>query len=316
MPLILLKSDNPLSKPPPSNIDIRRGRVVTRYSDISIVEAIDGTLQRCSTRRQLPQTACGDYVTWKQAIPGTNVISAIEPRRNELIRRARYGPPRVIASNIDQLAVVTACLPEPNWGMVDKLLVTAHTMSCEAIVVINKSDLACNSKKFYTATQEYRLIGYLVVQTCAVRAHGADALEAQLRAKTTILVGQSGVGKSSLINLLLPHQNIRIGQLSGGKGWGKHTTSNTTLYKLPHGGELIDSPGIRDFQPETLSRQQLIRGYCEFTSYLGHCRFHNCTHTVEPGCALIDAAKRGEISARRLASYQRLARKLAPRLTT
>lgn len=273
-------------------------------------------LHRCSTRRQLPQTACGDFVTWKQALPGTKVISSIEPRRNELVRKARYGPPRVIAANIEQLAVVTACLPEPSWEMVDRLLVAAHTMSCEAIVVVNKSDLACYKKVFYSTAQEYQQIGYLLLETSAVQAHGVDALKAQLIAKTTIMVGHSGVGKSSLIKLLLPHQDIRIGELSKVRGLGRHTTSNTTLYRLPLGGELIDSPGIRDFQPNALSPQQLIRGYCEFIPYLGHCRFHNCTHTVEPGCALIDATERGEISTRRLSSYQHLAQKMLIRQKT
>ena len=220
------------------------------------------------------------------------------------------GPERVIAANIDQLAVVTACLPEPNWDMVDKLLVTARNLPCEAIVVTNKSDLACNSVAFQNTSQEYRNIGYTLIETSAVRAQGADALEAQLRAKTTIFVGHSGVGKSSLIKLLLPQQDIRIGELSKVSGLGKHTTSNTTLYRLPQGGELIDSPGIRDFQPQALSRQQLIQGYSEFIPYLGRCRFYNCTHTVEPGCALVNATKNGQISIRRLASYQRQLRKL------
>ncbi len=155
------------------------GRVVTRYGDTSIVEDAEGALHRCSTRRQLPQTACGDFVTWQQALPGTKVISSVESRRNELVRRARYGPPRVIAANIEQLAVVTACLPEPSWEMVDRLLVAAHTMSCEAIVVLNKSDLTCYQNEFYSTAQEYREIGYPLVETSAVQDHGADALEAK-----------------------------------------------------------------------------------------------------------------------------------------
>lgn len=285
---------------------------MTRYGDSTIVEDSDGELLRCSTRRQFPPTACGDIVTWTQATSGTWVISSIEPRHNELVRKARYGPPRVIAANIDQLAVVTACVPEPNWEMVDRLLVAAHSMSCEAIVVLNKSDLHCCNNGFQAEAEVYRQIGYSIVETSALRVHGADALEAHLHAKTTILVGQSGVGKSSLIKRLLPDQEIRIGELSRAAGLGRHTTSSTTLYRLTHEGELIDSPGIRDFQPQTLSQQQLVRGYCEFTPYLGNCRFHNCTHTVEPGCALIQAATRGEISARRLTSYQHLAGTLQP----
>jgi ribosome biogenesis GTPase len=310
-----LESDKTQLNSPSSESAVYRGRVVTRYGDTSVVEDADGSLHRCSTRRRLPHIACGDFVTWKQALHGTNVISAIEPRRNELVRRVRYGPARVIAANIDQLAVVTACLPASNWEMVDQLLVTARALRCEAIVVANKSDLACNREVFHAASLEYRKIGYLLIETSAVKAHGADALEAQLRAKTTIMVGHSGVGKSSLIKLLLPHKDIRIGELSEASGLGKHTTSNSTLYRLPQGGELIDSPGIRDFHPESLSPHQLIRGYCEFIPYLGHCRFHNCSHTVEPGCALIKATERGEISTRRLTSYQHLARKLVANQT-
>jgi ribosome biogenesis GTPase len=194
--------------------------------------------------------------------------------------------------------------------MLDQMLVAASALPCEAIVIINKTDLACHTVDLTTLADVYHSIGYSVLYTSAKECTGINELETQLANKTTIFVGQSGMGKSSLINILLPHLDIRIGEVSKASSLGKHTTSNTTLYRIDTGGELIDSPGVRDFKPSINSLEQLTRGYIEFSTYLGQCRFRNCTHIVEPGCALKGAAKLGKISPRRFCSYQNLARDL------
>lgn len=195
----------------------------------------------------------------------------------------------------------------------DQLLVAARSLPCEAVILINKSDLGCDTKDLHAISEQYRQIGYVVLHTSAKTHSGIAALKTQLKDKTTILVGQSGVGKSSLIKILLPHRDIRIGELSKTGGTGKHTTSNTILYGLNGGGKLIDSPGVRDFRPTHLTLEELNQGYVEFSSYLGHCQFHNCTHTVEPRCAISDAAQQGEIAVRRLKSYRKLLSQISPR---
>ena len=145
-----------------------------------------------------------------------------------------------------------------------------------------------------------------MIQISAKTEHGLDPLLERLRGQTSILVGQSGVGKSSLVNALIPRENVIEGPLSDSTGLGRHTTSAATLYPLHSGGELIDSPGVRSFRLGRLSRQELEQGFREFRPLLGQCRFHNCTHRSEPGCAVCAAADRGDIARTRLASYQHM----------
>ncbi len=285
--------------------------MITRFGATLIVEEATRRHHRCSTRRHLDYAVCGDKVKWQPAPSGPGIVTDILPRRNELTRTNKHGQIRTIAANFDQLGVIIACTPQPDWTTVDRYLVAAMYLSCEAFLVINKQDLPTNTADLALLSEDYRRIGYYVLHTSAKKSLGMGKLEAQLKDKITIFVGQSGVGKSSLVKQLLPYQNIRIGELSSNREMGKHTTSSTTLYQLPSGGGLIDSPGVRSFNPPPIqSHKTLSQGYIEFSPYLEHCRFHNCSHTVEPGCALIKAAAAGEISPRRLQRYQRLAKSL------
>jgi ribosome biogenesis GTPase len=296
--------DNPPNDPV-AEAGARVGRIVTRFGAYMLVEDAAGGLYRCTARRRLARAVCGDLADWVRDGREQGIVTALRQRRNEIARHDRHGRRKVIAANVDQLLVVTAPLPRPRREMVDRYLVTAANLPAEAVLVLNKSEL-CDEATAETL-QEYAALGYPVIPCSAHTGAGMAALTAALKAKTSILVGQSGVGKSSLIQALHPQANIRIGALSRVQDSGTHTTTRATLYHLPQGGELIDSPGVRDFDLPPLSIEGLARGFPEFALYLGQCRFHNCSHTTEPDCALVKAARGGRIGPRRLQSYQRLA---------
>ncbi|HDP89109.1 MAG TPA: small ribosomal subunit biogenesis GTPase RsgA [Thioalkalivibrio sp.] len=284
--------------------DTRPGRVITRYGAEMIVEDRDGRAHRCTARRKLQDAVCGDHVQWQPSQTGNAIVVAIERRHNVLTRPDLRGRPKPIAANIDQLVVVSAHLPAPNWEMVDRYLVAAELLPADALIVLNKSDLADSHPVDRGLLDEYRALGYQVVEVSSHREHGLDALHAALKDRTSILVGLSGVGKSSLIQNLLPEEKIRIGAISDYSNKGKHTTTSATLYHLPRGGDLIDSPGVRDFSLGKVTPAELASGFRDIAAHGEHCRFHNCTHSVEPGCAVKAAVESGEISQRRYRNYR------------
>jgi ribosome biogenesis GTPase len=215
---------------------------------------------------------------------------------------------RPVAANIDQIVVVIASKPSFEYGMLDRYLVAAELIGAQPVIVVNKSDLLDHDSrnKLEARLEVYRRIGYALLFTSTHSTDGLRDLHQQLKAHTSVLVGQSGVGKSSLANTLLPELDIRIGSLSQVTGLGRHTTTVTMLYHLPDGGDLIDSPGVRDFNLIKVPAADLELGFREFRPYLGQCRFHNCRHASEPGCAIQAAAREGQIVARRLESYCKL----------
>jgi ribosome biogenesis GTPase len=222
------------------------------------------------------------------------------------------GREKPLAANLTQLVVVLAPRPEPSGYLLDQYLVTAELIQLKPLIAINKIDLLEEAalSGFLDGFSHYAAIGYPLVQISAKREHGLDALIERLKLETSILVGQSGVGKSSLINALLPDLEVETGRLSDATGLGRHTTSTATLYKLPQGGELIDSPGVRSFRLTDLTQEELERGFPEFHPYLGRCRFHNCSHDHEPDCAIQAAVESGHITPLRLANFHRLNRAL------
>jgi len=287
----------------------RNGLVLVNYGKAVLVEDDAGCLYRCSTRRNLLQVVSGDRVAWEPVGATDGVINAVEPRHTVLQRADSANRTRALAANIDQILIVAAPQPAHDAFLIDRYLVAAELAGATPLVVVNKADLLDpqSADAPGDALREYAAIGYGTLLTSVREDSGIDKLAQALANRTSILVGQSGVGKSSLINRLLPELDIQIGKLSDASGQGRHTTTATTLYHLPQGGNLIDSPGVRDFRLGETAPADLARGFREFRPYLGLCRFQDCRHLSEPGCAVKAAMRKGVISERRLTSYTQLA---------
>jgi ribosome biogenesis GTPase len=259
-------------------------------------------------RANLGEVVCGDRVVWQQTSNDEGIVVAVQPRDTALSRPGFGGQEKAIAANITQLVVVLACQPEPTGYMSDQYLVAAERIGVRGLICLNKADLLdeAGRSRFRHRYAHYADLGYPVVQISAKTEHGLDPLLQRLQNQTSILVGQSGVGKSSLVNALIPRQQVLEGSLSDTTGLGRHTTSAATLYQLESGGELIDSPGVRSFRLGQLTRRELEQGFRDFTPFLGKCRFHNCAHLAEPGCAIRAAVESGRITAERLESYRHM----------
>jgi ribosome biogenesis GTPase len=284
------------------------GLVIVNYGKNQLLETAEGTLLRCVARRGLPLIVCGDEVEWLANDDGSGVIERILERHTVLYRADNRDGRKPLVANIDQVVIEAALEPALDSFLIDKYCVAAELAETTPLIVINKSDLLRDDDRarIDTLMGEYRDIGYTALLTSALENTGIEAFTAELTGRTSILVGQSGVGKSSLIKRLLPDRDITIGRLSDASGLGRHTTTSTTLYHLPCSGRLIDSPGVRDFHPAAVPDRELGAGFREFRPLLGQCRFNDCLHSGEPGCAIQAAVAAGSILERRLQSYRRL----------
>lgn len=292
--------------------NIQQGIVVTRHAKHADVETENGEIFRCNLRRTLKNVVVGDVVSWRlgneqlQGISG--VIEAVLPRNNELTRPDYYDGIKVMAANIDQIIIVSAVLPTLSLNIIDRYLVICETANIPALIVLNKIDLLNEQERAEVKAQLaiYEKIGYDTLCLSADSGENMEQLNAYLAKGTSIFVGQSGVGKSSLINQLLPDVNALTGAVSDVSGLGQHTTTASRLYHLPQGGNLIDSPGIREFGLWHLEPEQITQGYREFQSVLGTCKFRDCKHKDDPQCALREAVEQGKIDAIRFENYHRL----------
>ena len=292
--------------------DIQQGIVVTRHAKHADVETESGEIFRCNLRRTLKNVVVGDVVSWRlgneqlQGISG--VIEAIYPRKNELSRPDYYDGIKVMAANIDQIIIVSAVLPQLSLNIIDRYLVICENANIPALIVLNKIDLLDAQARQEVEKQLaiYQKIGYQTLCLSADSGENMATLDAYLAQGTSIFVGQSGVGKSSLINRLLPEVNAQTGEVSDISGLGQHTTTASRLYHLQQGGNLIDSPGIREFGLWHLEPEQITQGYREFQSVLGTCKFRDCKHKDDPGCAVREAVKLGKIDSVRFENYHRL----------
>jgi ribosome biogenesis GTPase len=284
------------------------GRIITRYGAQVDIENDEHIVYRCLLRRNLPSPVCGDRVVWQAGNNQTGIVVAVEPRQSLLERPDADNQIKPVAANINQILVVAAPPPALDLDLINSYLVAAEMAGIQPVLIINKIDLLKEEplKKLKIRLKPYEDIPYTVIYASCKTSHGLDDLVKTLQSKTSILVGQSGVGKSSLIQELLPNEELRVGALSESSGLGRHTTTATRLYHFPAGGELIDSPGVRSFRLGHVSKNQLTDGFIEFRPYLGQCKFSDCQHKVEPECAIREAVENNGISQERYDSYQRL----------
>jgi ribosome biogenesis GTPase len=279
------------------------GLVVERHRRHVVVE--DDHMRRisCKSRKRSLGALVGDRVAWQLEADGTGIVNEVLPRDSLLNRIDSRGKPEPVAANLSQLIIVAAAAPPPDWSLLDRYLVGAETLRLKALIVFNKTDLSTNRPE---ALQTYRNIGYGVCTTSAKNGASLADLEKAMVGERSAMVGQSGVGKSSLINALLGETRQSVGALTEKGQQGRHTTTSTTLNRLSSGAELIDSPGVRSYAPYLEDDRNLDYGFKEFQALLGHCRFDNCRHLAEPGCAIKIACKDGRVDARRYESYTAL----------
>ena len=299
-----LNSDNDLST------ENQSGLVITNFGKKVLIETPDGSKYKCSIRQHLGKLAAGDQVLWQtDQEPFTGVINQLQERKTLLSRPGFRGEIRMIAANISLIGIVVPILPGIHPDMIDRYLVASEQIGIPSFIILNKIDLV-EEEEHWEAIEEilqpYNDLKIPIILTSSYKDHGLDDLQNMLINQTSVFVGASGAGKSSLINALIPDLEIRVGELSEATGLGSHTTSNSILYHLPTGGDLIDSPGVRQFTPKPCSLSELEQHYHDFEPFLDRCKFNNCSHTHEPGCEITKAVENDQISAQRLNSFHRL----------
>jgi ribosome biogenesis GTPase / thiamine phosphate phosphatase len=290
----------------------QQGLVIAHFGDLLSIASGEVVIP-CRLRQNMPQIVVGDHVVWQENRNGEGVVTALLPRRSLLARPQGREALRPIAANLDQIAIVAAPTPTYSLELIDQYLAAAELSGIPAFIVLNKSDLiAAEADEVAALTTRYRAIGYPLIEVSTLTDHGIDSLQQQLQGGVAVFVGQSGVGKSSLVNRLIPGAATAVGPLSLRSGLGQHTTSTARLYPLDNGGGIIDSPGVRDFRLWAMDRATLALGFREFTPHLGGCRFRDCSHRHEPGCLLLAAVAAGTIAAQRLESFHKLAIQVTP----
>lgn len=279
------------------------GRVIAAHGRQYVVELADGTLLPCFPRGKKSEIACGDRVDIMRTSDDQGVVEAIQPRVS-LLYRSNEIRQKLIAANVDQLVIVVATEPAFSDELVARALLAAESEEIAPLIMLNKCDLA---DKLPAARQRLATLaglGYPILELSAL--NHAEDLRPWLAGKTSVLVGQSGMGKSTLVNALIPEANAATREISQALDSGKHTTTHATLYHLDGNSDLIDSPGLQEFGLGHLDRQEIEIAFREFRPYLGQCRFRDCRHDREPGCALRAAVEAGTIDPGRFASYHRI----------
>jgi len=279
------------------------GTVVAAHGRHYVVEAADGALVRCVPRGKKSLLACGDRVRFAPAGGDAGVIEGFEPRFSLFLRAAPHRQ-KLIAANATQIAIVVAGEPSFSDELVCRILVAAESEGIKALVVLNKADMVSVTRAAQARLHQFADAGYPVL---AISARSDVApLAARLTDETTVLIGQSGMGKSTIVNALVPGADVRTQEISTFLDAGRHTTSATRLFRLAEGGAIIDSPGLQEFGLAHLTRAQIEHGFPELRALAGQCRFSDCRHDTEPGCAVCAAMKDGKLASRRLELLHRI----------
>ena len=287
---------------------ILQGLVVAAYGKRYQVELPDKKRISCVTRGKKTDLACGDIVNIKLTDTSEGVVESSEPR-DTLLYRSNAFKSKILASNVTQVIIVLATQPSFYEALLNRCLTAAEAASIKPLIVLNKCDLAeTNDAK--NKLKVYEDLGYQTVYLSA--KEDISPLLPYLNHHQSVLVGQSGMGKSTIINSLLPNEDVRTQEISETLDSGKHTTTAAHLYHLDDNSTLIDSPGLQEFGLNHLTHETLELSFIEFRPYLGHCRFSDCKHQVEPDCAISKAVEEGKINPVRLAFYKQLSQELLP----
>jgi ribosome biogenesis GTPase len=279
------------------------GRITAAYGRRFLVETAAGERLACVPRGKQASYACGDAVLVARTSPGEGVIEAADPRATLFLRAAPHRR-KLIAANATQVAVVVAGEPSASDELVARILVEAGRQGMRAFIVLNKADLAASAATMRARLAPFARAGHAVVELSAKR--DVAPLAAALAGETTVLIGQSGMGKSTIVNALVPGAGAATREISRFLDSGRHTTSATRLYRLDDRSVIIDSPGVEAFGLAHLAHAEIERGFPEIAPLAGRCRFSDCRHRTEPGCAVLAAVAAGAVAPRRLELLQRI----------
>nr|WP_269781337.1 small ribosomal subunit biogenesis GTPase RsgA [Photobacterium phosphoreum] len=291
----------------------REGLVITRFGQHADVEDPQtGIIHRCNLRRSIQSLVSGDRVVWRpgvEALQGiAGVVEAVHERKTMLTRPDYYDGVKAVAANVDRIVIVSSILPELSLNIIDRYIIAAETIGIKPLIVVNKVDLLTPEQRVEVERKltQYQNIGYSVRLVSTDTGEGLDDLKVDLKDHVSIFAGQSGVGKSSMVNSLMPDVEADIGDVSTNSGLGQHTTTAARLYHFADGGDLIDSPGVREFGLWHLEPEQITEAFVEFRQHLGGCKFRDCKHGNDPGCIIREAVERGDISRARYNSYHKI----------
>ena len=287
------------------------GLVISHHGGKIVVESSDRKIIVCAVKSNLGTIVCGDIAFYEQTTESEYRVIAIHPRHNLLQRIDGFGHLKSVAANLSQLLICLAIKPAPNLFLLDQYLISAEQQKINAVIVLNKADMLEEGLVDpFELKSIYQPLGYKVLLASVKTINGMDELKSLLDHNTSVLSGVSGVGKSSITKALLPEIEVKISEISEANEEGRHTTRTSRLYHLPNSAILIDTPGVRGFNPVLDDKIPVSAGFREINRFSSNCRFSNCRHINEPKCAVVEAVSRNEITDSRYQHYLRLVEKL------